>query len=156
MGFLQEMAGRERRLWATLLVDVAVALYYFPKALVLLSQGEDGLVAALLGLVFSSTVLGIVLAIALHFVFALASTDVAADEREQRFAARASRAGYGALQVFALVLIWQLSANALLPGVARVPDLTSPFLMAHLLLLALIVSRLIKSGLELFYFRRGF
>lgn len=156
MRFLQEMASREKRVWATFFVDVVVALYYSPKALALLMRGEADLVTALLGLVFSSTVLGIVLAIVMHCVFAVASIEAAADEREQRFAARANGAGYGALQLFSLVLIWQLSANALLPHVSRVPDLSSPFLVTHLLLLALIASRLIKSVLELFYFRRGY
>ena len=61
MGLLQEMAIRERRLWATLLVDAIVALYYFPKALVLLFHNETGLVTALVGLVIKSTMLGIVL-----------------------------------------------------------------------------------------------
>ena len=156
MGLLQEMANREKRLWATLFVDVAVALYYFPKALALLLQGAGGLVPALVGLVFKSTVLGIVLALIMHFVFAVASVELAADEREQRFAARAKGAGYIALQVFAIALIWQISASALFPNADRLPDLANPFLMAHLLLLALIVSRLIKSGLELFFFRRGY
>lgn len=156
MGFLQEMARREKRLWATFLVDVIVALYYFPKALVLLTQEGDGLVLALLGLVIKSTVLGIVLGLILSLVFASAGTELAADEREQRFAARANVAGYWALQVFAILLIWQLSASALFPQFYRIPDLSNPFLIPHLLLLALIVSRLIKSGLELFYYRRGY
>ena len=156
MGLLQEMAIRERRLWATLLVDAIVALYYFPKALVLLFHNETGLVTALLGLVIKSTMLGIVLGLLLSLAFRFVGAELAADEREKRFAARANVAGYWALQVFAILLIWQLGVSALFPNFYRIPDLTNPFLVPHLLLLALIVSRLIKSGLELFYYRRGY
>ncbi len=156
MGFLQEMANRERRLWAALFVDLVVALYYFPKALALLLRDDSDIVTDLLGLVFKSTVLGIVLALILYALFAIAGAESAADEREKRFAARANGAGYWALQVFVIVLIWQLSASALVPDFYRIPDLSIPFLIPHLLLLALIVSRMIKSGLELFYYRRGY
>ncbi len=156
MGFLQEMAIREKRLWATLFVDAIVALYYFPNALVLLMTNETGLVSALVGLVIKSTMLGIVLGLLLSLLFRFAGAELAADEREKRFAARANVAGYWALQVFAVLLIWQLGASALFPNFYRIPDLSNPFLIPHLLLLALIVSRLLKSGLELFYFRRGY
>lgn len=155
---LQDMSVREKNLWGELLVDVVVALYYFPSAIKLLMRPEgEAITGELAGLVAGSIALGIVLGIVVFGLINLRASKEPVDERDHLFMAHGSRAAYGVLVACLCLLMWQVAASELSHASAGYfPFKLTPVAISHLLLLSVILSSTVKAVVQLVYYRRGY
>jgi len=137
------MSFREKIAWISLAVTVAVYGGYF---VFLTARGGEGWLSDSFGLLMGTTVLFIVLMIALTVVAAvLAPADAAApvDEREKLISLKASQFSYFALSSGAFTTIVALFVG------------TDRFFAANFLFFSLIVAEIAKDAAQIFYFRRG-
>jgi len=158
MKALSNMSARELNLWAELLINILVALYYFPIAFRLMQKDEWILATgAMIGLAISTIILAIVVGIAISIPICIWKKPVKKDERDYQFSARGSMIAYAALFFFVMLIIGQAMFEGLCPGIAsKLGLITNPLIIAHLLLLSLMFSSTIKSVVQLFFYRRGY
>jgi len=155
MNLLSDMSTTEKNLWAELIVDVVVALYYFPKMLSLIRAGDTALIPVMAGVVVISIILAIIVAIAVAILLRAWREPKREDERDRQFSARGTLIAYRALAVFVALIMGQLVFEGLFPGLrGGFAILTKPLLIAHLLLLSLLLSSAAKSATQLFLYRR--
>ena len=158
MSFLSEMSAREKNLWAELLVDTVVALYYFPNVFSLIAAGKNVLVGFAMAILVVKTIfLAIVISTAAAIILRVWQEPGKEDERDYQFSARGTMIANRALIIFTILIIGQIMMEALLPGrdlQRRI--IAAPLIIAHLLLLSLMLSSTIKSVAQLFFYRRGY
>jgi hypothetical protein len=136
------MPFREKSAWISLVTTFGVYAYYFWN--VADADGRPG--PWLLGLLIGCIVILTVLQIFLHILIALrAPRDAMApsDERERLIARKSTNIGYYILISGAVIV----SAGLMFVG--------EPFIMANLLLFALVLAELTKYAAQVVYFRRG-
>jgi len=132
----------EKMAWITLVSLALVFGLYFVVAARMISVGVTALVAFVPLLLWVVTALVLVLAAAATVV-AIASRPEGRDERDRLIEWRAgSNSG------------WVLAAGVV-AGIAALAVSVESVWVAHLLLLSLLVSELLKSALQLLYYRRG-
>lgn len=158
---LSKMSVREKNLWAELLVDVVVGLYYLPKMFVLLQGGERALTGgAMAGLVTSTVLVGIMAGVAAAVLLGLLSQDKDAeplDERDHSFLARGNLVAYVTLVAGVVLIISQVVIFELMPELWQERGIPlSPVAIANLLLVALVLSSVVKVAAQLFSYRRGY
>ncbi|NNE37246.1 MAG: hypothetical protein HKN08_02990 [Gammaproteobacteria bacterium] len=158
MELLKNFSTREKNLWSELLVDIVVALYYFPKMLLMLLVGQEALTgAAMAGLVTSTVIVAIVTASIIALFLHAEKTPEHVDERDHLFEYRGSRTAYLVLVICVVALMGTIIVQELMPDFTRDRFVElSPVAIAHLLLLALVVSSTVKSVTQLFFYRRGY
>jgi Na+-driven multidrug efflux pump len=158
MNVLSDMSTTEKNLWAELLVNLVVALYYFPKVFVLIRAGDEALVSpAMAGLVVKTVIVAIVVGIVVGVFLRVWREPGKEDERDYQFAARGVLIANRALVIFVLLIMGQLVFEALFPGIAKLRGIkTNPMIIAHLLMLSLMLSSTIKAVAQLFLYRRGY
>jgi hypothetical protein len=156
--FSDELTARELNLWAELLGDIIVALYYFPKAFRLIKKDEWAANSgAMIGLILGTIILAIIVSIVLGILVAILKKSVKKDERDYMFSARGSMIAYTALFVCVTLIIGLgIIAGFYHEITARLFLITGPLFMSHLLMLALMFSSTIKSVVQLFFYRRGY
>ena len=156
--FLSDLSNRELNLWAELLVNIIVALYYFPNAFRLMKTNEwTPTGGAMIGLVVSTIILAIIISIVLAILVSIWKKPAKKDERDYIFSARGSMIAYMALFIFVAIIIGQLMFQGLFPEAAARLDLTAdPAIIAHFLLLSLMFSSTIKCVAQLVSYRRGY
>lgn len=153
---LGDFSIREKNLWFELLVDIAVALYYYPRMFVLLRRGDGALTGAVMTDVIINTVMlaigvSVVISIFLH----AQQKPEPRDERDYMIEARSNLwfsrlLVLGVLAVIGTVVFHQFnpwSAEALLP--------LTPLVIAHCLLFVLMVASMVNSVLKLAMYRLG-
>ena len=155
MGFFTQASAAHKRVWADLIIDLVVAIFYFPQALVHAMATTPPSAAALAGSVLSSVILAVVLAIPLHAYIALQHQDEVLDEREQMFITRANRIGFNGLLIFNGMLIGLIAGSAFAPNLLGGIVLT-PLLIAHFILIAIVLSRLFRAVSILLSYRRAY
>jgi len=158
MNVLSDMTTTEKNLWAELLVDVVVALYYFPKVFVLLRAGDGALVSpAMAGLVVKTIVVALVVGIVVSILLGVWREPEREDERDYQFSARGTLIAHRALAIFVALIMGQLVFEGLFPGIAKLRGINiNPMVIAHLLMLSLMLSSTIKAVAQLFLYRRGY
>ncbi len=157
MDLLSDMSVTEKKLWAELFVDIVVALYYFPKMFVLIRTGDTVLSAEMAALVVRTIIVAIVVGIAVSVLLRVWQESQRPDERDIQFSARGTLIANGALVAFVVLIMGQLVVEGLFPGLAGKLGVTAkPLIIAHLLLLSLLFSSVIKAVAQLFLYRRGF
>jgi len=138
------MPFREKIAWISLVATLVVYGGYFVSLTV--SWGGEGWISDSFGLLVGTTVLFVVVMIALTVVAAvLAPADAAApaDEREKLISLKASQFPYFALSSGAFTTIVALFVG------------TDRFFAANFLFLSMIVAEVAKDAAQIFYFRRG-
>jgi hypothetical protein len=158
MNVLSDMSTTEKNLWAELLVDLVVALYYFPKVFVLIRAGNVALMSpAMAGLVVKTIFVAIVVGIAVAIFLRIWREPAKEDERDYAFSARGTLIANRALVIFVSLIMGQLVFEGLFPGIAEKRGIkTNPMIIAHFLLLALMLSSTIKALAQLFLYRRDY
>jgi len=158
MELFNNFSTREKNLWSELLVDIVIGLYYFPKMFVMMASNTElsgGAMAELItGTVILAIFMGIIISVFLH----TQKKPEQVDERDHLFDARGSRIAYTVLGLCVALVIGHIIVNEMLPEVARDRALLnlSPVAIAHLLLLSLYLSSVIKTVMQLFFYRRGY
>jgi hypothetical protein len=157
MSIFSNMSAREKNLWSELLVDVLVAVYYFPNAFRLIHKGRGAINnPAMAGLVIMSIVIAVFVSIVMSIVLRVWREPNIKDERDYQFMSRGAIIAYWTLLVFIGMIIGQLAFEGLYPGIAeRIWITTTPIIIAHLLMLSWMFSSVIKTSIQLFFYRRG-
>ena len=90
--FFSNMATRELNLWAELLVEIIIALYYFPGAFRLIKEGKWTLEdpGAMIGLIIGTIILAIIAGALISILISIWGKPAKKDERDYRFSARGS------------------------------------------------------------------
>lgn len=152
---LGDFSAREKHLWFELLVDIGVALYYYPKAFHLLMAGDGALSGEVMtDLVVNTVMLAIGLSIALAILLHMQDKPEPKDERDYMIEARSngwySRFLIGGVMAVMGVIVMQ--EFTLWPGDWFV---ATPLVLAHLLLLVLMLASMLNSILKLLMYRTG-
>lgn len=158
MKLLENMSIREKDLWAELMIDLLVALYYFPRAMALMAQGDVVMRGSeLAGLVGSTIVLAIVVSIIVFGIIHRSGETEHKDERDYRFEARGNLIGYWTLTALLVLLLGCIVLTEYSFPVRQVPFLLEmgPLGVGHLILLALVLTSIVKAGTQLYYYRQS-
>ena len=158
MKTFRNMSLREKDLWGELLIDVLVAIYYFPRAIALISNQQDAeLNRELAGLVGSTIVVAIVAAVVVFGAIHLSGETEPKDERDSRFEVHANRFAYWGLNSLLVLILFLLVgsqyAEIPLPGTGIVN--LGPLGVGHLILLAMVLASTIKAITQLYQYRLG-
>lgn len=157
MNALATFSNRELNIWATLVLDVGVAIYYFSSVLALPS-GTDLHGKAMAGIIGEIIVWSFTYSI-LVFGYINSRGEEKKDERDQGFEARANSMAYYVLTCAVVLLIGHVVLNSLFADYEKsltIPAMLSPVVIANLLLFALILASMAKALTQLFYYRRGY
>lgn len=156
MKFLSNFSNRELNLWATLVLDVGVTVYYFSQVLGM-PGGLDANLVELAKLVGKIIIFAIIFGI-IVFSIINARGQEQLDERDYRFEAKANSIGHGTLVICAVLIIGHIVLNTLglnyWPSNQKFLLSVSPMAIAHLLLLALILTSSVKAISQLILYRR--
>ena len=139
------MAFREKAAWISLIVGIGVYVFYFAQAVPAMARGETG-GGYYFGLLAAMTVLFVIAMIVLTVVaavFAPKDAKTPLDERERLIGLKASQLAAVALSAGAFMTIIVLFLGA------------DRFFAANFLFLSMAVSETLKSGAQIFYYRRG-
>lgn len=153
---LDDFSIREKNLWFEFLVDIVVALYYYPRVLGLLWRGDGALSgAAMTDLIINTVMVAVGASVLISILLHTQQKPEPRDERDYMIEARSnlwfSRVlVVGVLAVIGTVVFHQFnpwSAQALLP--------LTPLVLAHLLLFVLMLASMVNSVLRLLMYRLG-
>lgn len=148
---------REKNLWFEFLSDVAIALYYWPKAIQLMLAGDDALRSgAMANLIASTVVWAIVVVTALSIFLHSQQKPEPMDERDFMIAARGSHLAGRVLVACLLVVIGLIVFRELTDAAQLDVFPLRPLVIAHLLLVSLMLWSMTSTVARLFFYRRGY
>jgi predicted nuclease of predicted toxin-antitoxin system len=136
------LSYQEKSIWGTLATTLAVYGYYF--ATVFSGMQPSQIDRTALGRLISAVVVIVVLEVVYHILIAVSSKVERKDERDIHINNKAYRNAYFLLAAD----LFMLMATVALIGL-------TPFLTVNLMLLSVVVSEIVKSLTQLFYYRRG-
>jgi hypothetical protein len=151
---LGDFSVREKNLWFELIVDVVVALYYYPKVFKLMLAGSlTG--TAMTNLIVSTVVLAIIASAVLAALLHQQQKPEPLDERDFYIDARATL-WFARVLVFGVVSVmgW-IVLQEFNPWPDRALFVMSPLVIAHFLLFSLMLASMTKSILKLLMYRLG-
>ncbi len=149
-----QLSFREKSILGSLVTLLALFGYYFRHVFGGLASGQTPDLAATAVMGIGLLIALIVIEIVYHIFISAISPDEAqevADERGQLIAAKAGRNAGVVLAVGAYLVVGHLFANSL---VGREEWIT-PFVTAHLILVALVLAQTTEYLSELVYYRLG-
>ncbi len=153
---LDDYSIREKNLWFQFLVDVAVALYYWPKAFGLMVAGDEALRGgAMVGLIVSTVIWAIVVSGALSIFLHTQQKPEPKDERDYMIDARSSLVSGRVLTVGILAIIGSIVFREMADSATLDVFVLTPLLLAHLLLVVLMFASMIGSLVKLYFYRKG-
>ena len=158
MKLLDNMSIREKDLWGELLIDVLVALYYFPKVIALMVQGDAMLRGReMADLVFSTIVLAIVVSIVVFGAIHIKGEAEHRDERDLQFEAQGNLLGFRVLYGFLVlilgqIVLWEYFSPT---GIDTLLNEAGTLVVGHLVLLAMIFTSMVKAAVQLYQYRRS-
>ncbi|VAW01015.1 hypothetical protein MNBD_ALPHA01-2456 [hydrothermal vent metagenome] len=153
--FLETISNREKTIWANVLLDVIIALYFFPKIFAMEGGigANAGEMPSIIGVVIVMAIVGSLI------IDWLLDVDKAEqkDERDYLFDARSYFAGFVAMFFLVSFLIGHLILNEITMKIFnfQYEALTSTQIVTYLLLL-LMMAAFVKDVVKLFYYRRGY
>lgn len=151
----------ERNLWAELLIDCLVLVYFVPKAWRVFQYADVHTGFGPMGKLVGSTIIfAIVAGIAVTIIFTILFKDQgheALDERELSFKLRSYRFAYYVLIVCIFLLLGQIALESFFPGYDTGFSMTeNPTLMVTYLFISLSLASIFQCSSQLFYYRRGY
>ena len=151
MQFLNNYSNRELNIWAELILDIIVSIYFFPKIFPLIIDGQlysD----ALVGIIANTIIITIIYSI---FVFGAINTLTKREEKDERdyiYELKSYRISNIISQVSIYLLISLIVFNPI--NQVRLTDFTAP-MIAMLLLIITLLSSTGKSLTQLFNYRKN-
>ena len=153
------MSRREANIWGSLFIDSITAIYYFSGlAAVGLANGlaNPGLVKVAVQAVLLAIIASIIIFTAIRAL----TPHEPMDERDYRIQAQANTIGYHVLVLGVLATVGHVAIISLVEpifGTERPAAFgTTPGLVVHLLLVALIVASVGRAATQLFHYRRRY
>lgn len=157
MKVLDDMSVREKHLWVEVIVDIVVAVYYFPKLFGLFILGDEALTGPpMFNLIIQTVGLAIILAGIIGVILLRQEKTAPKDEREKQFYARANLIAYRVLLICICGLMGQIVMSEIFAGGRQSFLVLTPVIIANLLMIAIILAEMSKSVMRLFYYRRGY
>lgn len=152
-----DLSIREKNLWVELLVDVVVALYYYPKMFLLITAGNAALTGErMTNLIISTVGLAIFVSVALAALLHEKTTPEPKDERDLLIDSRGSALFGRTMLACVLVIMGMIVMQEMTLGRQTGWLITmTPLVIAHLLLFTLMISSTASSVLKLVLYRRG-
>ena len=150
------MSVREKTIWVELILDMAIAIYYFTSVYQL--SGWNEITGEEIGSVIrNSIIFAIGGSILLHLIFIRNSKIEDKDERDYIIDARANAVGYYTLFALCCILVGHIMIGEGLEYFFswRPEPLSNPFIM-HLIALSLLASAYLRSLVRLICYRRGY
>ena len=151
MKFLNNYSNRELNIWAELILDILVSIYFFPKIFPLIIDGQlysD----ALVGIIATSIIISIFYSV---FVFGAINTLTKKEEKDERdyiYELKSYRISNIISQVSIYLLIYLIVFNPI--NQVRLTDFTAP-MIAMLLLIIALLSSTGKSLSQIFNYRKS-
>ena len=151
MKFLNNYSNRELNIWAELILDIIVSIYFFPKIFPLIIDGQlysD----ALVGIIATSIIISIFYSV---FVFGAINTLTKKEEKDERdyiYELKSYRIGNIISQVSIYLLIYLIVFNPI--NQVRLTDFTAP-MIAMLLLIIALLSSTGKSLSQIYNYRKN-
>ncbi len=151
MQFLNNYSNRELNIWAELILDIIVSIYFFPKIFPLIIDGQlysD----ALVGIIATSIIISIFYSV---FVFGAINTLTKKEEKDERdyiYELKSYRISNIISQVSIYLLIYLIVFNPI--NQVRLTDFTAP-MIAMLLLIIALLSSTGKSLSQIFNYRKS-
>ena len=151
MKFLNNYSNRELNIWAELILDIIVSIYFFPKIFPLIIDGQlysD----ALVGIIATSIIISIFYSV---FVFGAINALTKREEKDERdyiYELKSYRVSNIISQVSIYLLISLIVFNPI--NQVRLTDFTAP-MIAMLLLIITLLSSTGKSLTQLFNYRKN-
>ena len=151
MQFLNNYSNRELNIWAELILDIIVSIYFFPKIFPLIIDGQlyGG---ALVGIIANTIIISIIYSI---FVFGAINTLTKSEEKDERDYIYELK-GYRISNIISQVSIYLLVSLIVFNPInqVRLTDFTAP-MIAMLLLIITLLSSTGKSLTQLFNYRKN-
>jgi len=151
MKFLNNYSNRELNIWAELILDIIVSIYFFPKIFPLIINGQL-YSEALVGIIANSIIISIIYSI---FVFGAINTltkKEKKDERDYIYELKSYRISNIISQVSIYLLISLIVFNPI--NRVHLTEFTAP-MIAMLLLIITLFSSIGKSVNQLYYYRKN-
>ncbi len=149
------MSNREKTIWANMLLDIIIALYFFPQVFAM----KDGIgvnVDEMVGIIGTVIVMAIVGSSIIYWLLDVGK-DEAEDERDHAINAKAHKLGYWSVVVTISFLIGHVVLNeTTLELFSYQYEEMNPGQIATYMLFSLVISAFIKDGAKLFFYRRGY
>jgi len=152
------MSFREKSIWISLISTLLIFGNYFLNVISLGGLPEEAAKAAALGLSLRAIFLIVIVEIIFQGMLAVSNrkaAELGADERDKLFAYKGNNFGY---TVLAIGVFISLGGSVLLEinpeFIAQSNLLKVPLLTAHILLLSLIFSEVVRFSAQLYYHRR--
>jgi len=147
-----DISIREKNIWIEFTITAAVSLYYFYSSYRL--SGWTQVTSYEMGiLVRNVIILSVVASIILYALFAR-ETPEQKDERDLVIELKGNAFGYYALTILCSLLIGAIMLSEGIVLLGKTSHINGPVAM-HLILVALMISALLKQATQLFYYRRG-
>ena len=151
MKFLNNYSNRELNIWAELILDIIVSIYFFPKIFPLIIDGQL-YSEALVGIIVNSIIIAIIYSI---FVFGAINALTKREEKDERdyiYELKSYRISYYLSQGGILGIIFLIAYNAVYQE--NIGLLTPPKIAMIFLIIALLSSTG-KSLTQLFNYRKS-
>ena len=151
MNFLKNFSNRELNIWAELILDILISIYFFPKIIPLVMEGQL-YSEALVGIIAITIIIAVVYSI---FVFGAINTltkEEKKDERDYMYELKSYKISNMIFQISIYLLISLIVFNPI--NEVRLTEFTAP-MIAMLLLIITLISSTGKSLTQLFHYRKN-
>ena len=153
--FFADMSNREKSIWASVLLDIVIALYFFPQVFAM-EGGISANASEMAGIIIAVILMAIIGSAIIKWLLGVGKAEQQ-DERDLAIDAKAHKLGYWAL----------CSAVVFLSGHVVVNEATQEFFgfqyeilsagqIATYMVFSLVISAFVKDGAQLFFYRRGY
>ena len=151
MQFLNNYSNRELNIWAELILDILVSVYFFPKIFPLIIDGQL-YSEALVGIIANTIIIAIIYSISVFGAINTLTKREEKDERDYIYELKSYRVSNIISQVSIYLLISLIVFNPI--NQVRLNEFTAP-MIAMLLLIITLLSSTGKSLTQLFNYRKN-
>ena len=151
MQFLNDYSNRELNIWAELVLDIIVSLYFISRVYPLLINDQFNS-EALLPIIFTTIIIAIIYSIIIFGSINIFTKKEEKDERDYIYELKSYRISNIISQVSIYLLIYLIVFNPI--NQVRLTDFTAP-MIAMLLLIITLLSSTGKSLTQLFNYRKN-
>ena len=151
MQFLNNYSNRELNIWAELILDIIVSIYFFPKIFPLIIDGQL-YSEALVGIIANTIIIAIIYSISVFGAINTLTKREEKDERDYIYELKSYRVSNIISQVSIYLLISLIVFNPI--NQVRLNEFTAP-MIAMLLLIITLLSSTGKSLTQLFNYRKN-
>ena len=148
---LMDISAREKNIWLELLITIGISVYYFFKTYQL--NGWSEVASVEMGLVVRNVIFIAIVATVILYTLFSRQPEEDEDERDKLIKAKGNVCAYYCLTLCCVFLVGHIFINEISMLPSRLPEVDGAFL-AHLLLIALMLTEVVKSSTQLVAYRK--